>query len=231
MNKETSWFFDCLNDEIPFCYVRFNDGEMMGISLDNAVVARGDQLVDPSLKSKLTEAITHRQENYYVGIPCSACYPSYNNVAKNLVGDYENVKSAVALTNRNWKAFYDNFPASTKNKKILWIGGKDQNPENLKNYGLNIEKTIRVPNKNSWQFYEKIKHTAQNLFDQVDIVCVSLGPTARILCYEWFKEYKTMTFLDMGSLLDPVTRGVQFGAHKGWAETGFNLVPPCGECN
>lgn len=231
MNNETSWFFNNLNNEIPFCYVRFNDGEMMGISLNNAVVARGDQFVDDSLKSKLTEAITHRQKNYYVGIPCSVCYPTYNDVAKNLVGDYKNIKSAVALTNRNWKDFYDNFSTATKNKKVLWVGGKDQDPENLKKYGLNIEKTIRVPNKNSWQFYKKIKQAAEDILSQIDIVCVSLGPTARILCYEWFKEYKTKTFLDMGSLLDPVTKGVYFAAHKGWDETGFNLVPPCGECN
>ena len=63
------------------------------------------------------------------------------------------------------------------------------------------------------------------------MVCVSLGPTARVLCWEWFVENSNTTFLDMGSLLDPITRNISFGAHKGWDTTDFNLVPPCEECN
>lgn len=229
--KETRWFFEKLEKDEPFCYVRFNDGEMMGIALHNATVARGDQFVDQTLKQALVKAIQHRQKNYFIGIPCSLCYPRYNSVAKQFVREYEHKTSAVSLTNRNWKYFYDNFPAALKNKKVLWIGGKDQDPEKLKEYGLNIFKTIRIPNKNSWKYYEKIKEIAEEYIEQVEIVCVSLGPTARILCSEWFQLHRDKTFLDLGSILDPVTRGVYFGAHKGWEETGFNLVPKCKECN
>ena len=231
MTNEISWLFQHLKNKDPFCYVRFNDGEMMGICMDNALVARGDQIVGKDLKEKLKKAIIHRQKNYYVGIPCSRCYPEFNKVAKHLTGDYKNVKSAVALTNRNWKQFYDNFPSAMKDRKILWIGGKDQDPERLKDYGLNIVKTIRVPNRNSWNYYDSIKTTAEQFFSEVDVVCVSLGPTARILCSTWFQENDDMTFLDMGSLLDPITRNVHFGAHKGWDTKGFNLVPRCEECN
>ena len=157
MKSEISWFLENLKNKEPFCYVRFNDGEMMGISMKNAVVARGDQIVNEELKSKLKKAISHKQKNYYVGIPCSKCYPKFNKLAKELTGDYKNIKSAVSLTNRNWKDFHDNFPLVMGEKRVLWIGGKDQNTEKLKDYGLNIVKTILVPNKNSWNFYDKIK--------------------------------------------------------------------------
>ena len=64
-----------------------------------------------------------------------------------------------------------------------------------------------------------------------DIVCVSLGPTARILVRQWFEKFPNITFIDIGSNLDPFTRNVSHRCHLGWEETGFNLSTPCEECN
>jgi hypothetical protein len=86
------------------------------------------------------------------------------------------------------------------------VGGKSQSKQNLIDYGLNIKKCVLVPEKNSWAYYEKLKELVPPLFTENDIVAVSLGPTARVLCKEWF-------------------------AHKGWDETGFNLQKRCSECN
>ena len=231
MINTTDWFFDNLENKDPFCYVRFNDGEMMGIHKVGSIAARGDQYVDQELSSKLIEALKHRQENYYIGIPCKNCYPFYHDLAASIVKDYQHVTSAVLLTNRNWKNFYERLPVSLGDRPVVWIGGQDQDPDKLKKYGINIKKTLRLPNKNSWSFYEKLKDLAPQYFDDGDVVCVSLGPTARVVCSEWYQQYPKTTFIDMGSLLDPVTRDVWFGAHKGWEETGFNLVPRCKECN
>jgi len=231
MIKKYDWFFENLQNKVNFCYVRFNDGEMMGIERLGAVAARGDQIVNSSLKAALTDAIKHRQSNYYVGIPCSICYPHLNRLAKEIVGDYKLTTSAVLLTNRNWKYFYDNFSKSMTSRKMLWVGGKDQDPEKLKDYGLNIEKTIRVHNKDSWSFYEDLKNVIPKYVKDDYVVGISLGPTARVLCRRLFEEFPNVTFLDMGSLLDPVTKGKYFDAHKGWEQTGFNYVRRCKECN
>ena len=67
------WFLENIRTKTPFGYARFNDGEMMAIDQIGSVVARGDQIVDESLHNALNEAITYKQERYYIGIPCSLC--------------------------------------------------------------------------------------------------------------------------------------------------------------
>ena len=225
------WFIENLRNKTPFGYARFNDGEMMGIDRINTVVARGDQFVDQSLSNALKEAIQYKQHNYYIGIPCSICYPHYSNLAKELVGEYEHLTSAVATTNRNWKRFIDTFAPTVADRRIIWIGGSDQNADPLKKMGLNIVNTVRVPNKNSWNHYAQIKEKVPNLFKSGDLVGISLGPTARVLVREWFEQYPEISFVDFGSNFDPFTRGVRHNCHKGWEETGFNLTKRCAECN
>ena len=231
MIDSADWFFSNLKNKTPFCYVRFNDGEMMGVDRVGSVVARGDQLVNSDLSIALTEALKHRQKNYFIGIPCSLCYPRYNALAKKIVGDYEKTTTAVILTNKNWKYFYDNFPLSAGGRNIVWVSWREQNLDNLKKYGLNVKNMLRVESKNSWRYYNSLLEKIPEFIEPGDIVCVSLGPTARILCRTLFEKYPQNTFIDMGSLLDPVTKDVWFAAHKGWQETGFNLGRRCKECN
>ena len=225
------WFYDNLKNDIPFGFARFNDGEMMGIKATGAIVARGDQVVNESLNLALIDAIKHKQKNYYVGIPCSKCYPQMNQDAKSLVGDYQFLTRAVVTTNRNWKYFIDNFSSAVGDKRLVWIGGDDQNTESLKKVGLNVTKKAFVPRRNSWKFYDHILSTFPASFQTGDVVAISLGPTARVLVKQWFQKMPDVTFIDIGSNLDPYTRNVWHNCHKGWEETGFNLTQPCEECN
>ncbi len=232
MIDDMNWFFKNLENNIPFAFARFNDGEMIGVKQAHTVVARGDQYVDETLKQALTAALQHKQENYYVGIPCSLCYPELNKLALSIVGeDYEYLTRAVITTNRNWKTFIDLFPKTMADRRMIWIGGKDQNTDPLIEMGLNIIKTIKVPNKNSWNYYKALKHKVPQFFESGDIVAISLGPTARVLVKEWFEEYPDITFIDIGSNMDPFTRNVRHNCHKGWEETGFNIGKRCEECN
>ena len=231
MIKELDWFFENLKNKKNFCYVRFNDGEMMGIESIGSVVARGDQVVDASLNKALTEAIKHRQKNYYIGVPCSLCYPKHRKLSEEIIGEYDLITSAVLLTNRNWKEFHDRFPVAMKKRELIWVGGKDQDPEKLKEYGLNVVNTIRVHNRESWKYYDRLEEMLPQFIKKDTVVGISLGPTARVLCRKLFEKYPDATFLDMGSLLDPITRGVYLSPHKGWEETGFNIQMRCEECN
>jgi hypothetical protein len=231
MLTNIDWFLDNLKNNVPFGFARFNDGEMMGIIQVGSIAARGDQRVNESLSLALSGALTHKQPNYYVGIPCSLCYPTLNQVANDMVGDYEYLTSAVVTTNKNWKHFIDTFPEVVKDKRLIWIGGDDQNVDILLELGIAIDKKALIPRKDSWKYYDHILKTFPETFRKGDIVAISLGPTARVLVKEWFKKYPDVTFIDVGSNFDPYTRNVWHNCHKGWKETGFNLTSPCKECN
>jgi hypothetical protein len=231
MITDMDWFLENLRDGTPFGYARFNDGEMMAVDQIGAVVARGDQLVSESLHEALSEALTYKQENYYVGIPCSLCYPRLATLAKDRVGEYEYLTSAVVTTNKNWKTFMDNFPSAMEGRRLIWIGGNDQNAHAIRALGIDVAKTALIPRVNSWEYYDKIRQTVPQYFQPGDVVGISLGPTARVLVRQWFEEYPDVTFIDMGSNLDPITRNVRHNCHRGWEETGFNLTKRCAECN
>jgi len=225
------WFLANLKNNVPFGFARFNDGEMMGVTSVGSMVARGDQYVNESLSNALTDALTHKQLNYYVGIPCSLCYPILNQAAIDMTGEYKYLTSAVITTNKNWKYFIDNFPAAVKDKRLIWIGGNDQNVDNLLELNITVDKKALIPRKDSWKYYDHMLKTFPETFKKGDVVAISLGPTARVLVKEWFKQYPDITFLDVGSNFDPYTRNVWHNCHKGWEETGFNLTSPCEECN
>ena len=231
MLNDMNWFIDNLENNIPFGFARFNDGEMGGIAEVGSTAARGDQRVDETLSVALKDALTHKQKNYYIGIPCSLCYPAYNQLALQLVGKYKYLTKAVVTTNRNWKKFIDLFPNAIKGKRVLWVGGDDQKVDELEKININIVKKGLIPRTNSWRYFEHIRKTFPNNFQSGDIVGISLGPTARVLVKEWFASMPAITFIDMGSNLDPYTRNIRHNCHKGWEDTGFNLTTPCAECN
>jgi len=227
-----NWLIDNLRNNVPFGFARFNDGEMIGISQPYSVVARGDQYIDKDLQNSLLKALQHEQDNYYIGIPCSLCYPVHHKLASDIVNnDYPFLTSAVITTNRNWKNFINLFPEAMGDRRLIWIGGDDQDIEPLKDMGLNIVNNVKIPRRNSWNFYKEIKKKVPPLFQPGDVVAISLGPTARVLVQNWFKDYPSISFIDIGSNMDPFTRGVHHNCHKGWEDTGFNLAKPCKECN
>ena len=125
----------------------------------------------------------------------------------------------------------DRLPPALKGKRLVWIGGSDQNVDNLEELGIKVDQKGLIPNKNSWKFYEHVRDTFPKSFQTGDVVALSLGPTARVLVKEWFEERPDVTFIDVGSNFDPYTRNVSHNCHKGWEETGFNLTQRCEECN
>ena len=93
MLTDMEWFFDNLENGTPFGFARFNDGEMLGIVQVGSVAARGDQLVDEGLSTALKESLTHRQKNYYVGIPCSS--PQIKIGKALWIGSHQRLKESV----------------------------------------------------------------------------------------------------------------------------------------
>jgi hypothetical protein len=228
INSEIKWFFENLNNKIPFAFSRFNDGEMGGIMYDNFLASRGDQLVNKTLKDSLYKAIIHKQKNYYIGIPCNICYPDMHNLALRLVGkEYEYLTRATIIINRNWKNFIENIGDILSHHSVLWIGGDDQNINNLP---FKCIDQIKIPKKNSWDYYPQLKEYYKKIPKNY-LILISLGPTSRILTQEWFKHRPDLTILDIGSCFDPFTKNIYYSYQKGWKETGFNLTKKCIVCN
>lgn len=219
--EQIEQLLDNLKNEVPFALSRFNDGEMLGLISPGSTVARGDQYVDITLSTALAEALTYEQKNYWVGLPCSVCFPQYSRVAKNLVrSEYQYQTHAVVLTNRNWKRSIEEIPKLLENRTVYWVSGNDQDISKL---SFVISEHYKVPTVNAWKDYSLAKGFLSE-FEQNSIVIVSCGPMSRVLVKEWFSERPDLTVLDAGSTWDPFTRNVWHNCHKG-------TLAPCSECN
>jgi hypothetical protein len=206
----------------PQALVRFNDGEIIAMVDPNAYIARGAQKSSESLQRGLKEAIKYKAKNYFIGLPCSLCYPEYRYEAERYVDkDYPYKTHATVLTNSNFHYF----------RKILmlyqgdmvYVSGEDHNVEKLREAGYNISNHITVPSEDAWSSRNEVYKRHKD-FDKGDVVLVCAGPLSRWLVYKWYKKRPDVTFLDIGSLLDPYTRGVFHRCHN-------NTLPYCMECN
>ena len=217
-----SWFLDNLKSNTPFSFSRFNDGEMGCIMDYNFTSSRGKQKGSIELSNKLRECITHKQENYWVGIPCSNCFPEMAQYADKLVGNYQYKTLAVDLINKNYRRFISEGIPLLHNYNIYWVGGDDQDLTKVKE-SLNIIKQYKLPTVDGFSAYNSIKDEYLN-FEDNSIVILSLGPLERILAKEWFEKNNGVTYLGLGSMFDPWTRGVSHSYHK-------NTLKPCYICN
>lgn len=221
MNKFDE-LMNLLKNKTNFSFVRFNDGEMMGIKKIGALVARKTQKVDISLHNKLILAINHTQRNYWKGMPCSICFPQHRLLFDQFVRfNYKYLTHATVFTNSgNWEKFIELFTLYCDKRDTIWISGRDQNLVKLP-CNLNIKEHIKLPLYNCWDSYDEIKNME---FRKNDLVILSCGPMSRVLAHEWFSKNPECTFLDLGSVFDPYTRNVWHAYHRG-------TLKYCQECN
>jgi hypothetical protein len=217
--------FNFLKTDTPQALSRFNDGEATAITEVGSVIARGDQKVSSSLQEALANALKHEQERYWKGIPCKVCIPhQYIKIESMINPEYKWLTCAVVTTNRNWKRMVTEFPKLLVSKRVIWVGGEDQDMKELgKRTNIHPSDVIRVPCKNAWDVYDSALDEYPS-FDAGDVVILSCGPLSRVLACEWYKLRPDVTFLDVGSCFDPYTRNVWHSCHKG-------TLKPCKGCN
>lgn len=214
-----------LEDGVPQALARFNDGEMRGIVRVGDTVARGCQRVGEHLSDKLKEALSHRQERYWIGLPCEKCFPRWAKHAKNYIDpDYKYLTKAVVNTNRNLDLVWESLPKLFKGKIIYWISGKDQDFNKLRtSTGVVVYQKESLPLKNAWSMYDEIRDDYR-VFAKGGIVVLSCGPMAEVLVKEWYERRPDVTFLDLGSTFDPFTRNV-------WHSCHLKKLKHCPVCN
>lgn len=225
-------FLEMLEAKTPFCLVRYNDGEMMGVEKHGVTVARGDQFVNPTLNASLRESLKYRAENYWIGLPCPECWPKHHALAKTYVeDDYEHQTLAVVLTNDNWLIASEAIPKAVQNRCVVLVTGSDQDWTSISeaNWGEPYRHYM-VPTKNAWESRKEIEDEYARIPENA-VVMMACGPMSRILSQRWYAKRPDLTVLDVGSTFDPMTRGVQHRCHK-WTDDGTqNMSRWCSVCN
>lgn len=217
-NSMSDWdiFANLLENKIPFAFSKFNDGEISLIRTTNSVASRGFQPNHPTLSEKLRDALCHIQKNYFVGIPCSICYPELRNYCNNIMKN-KTTTLANVLINSNIHKTYTLLKGVSR---VVYICSENANTYNLpfKPYFI-----YKVPNTDAWSKYNYVK-TLILSFCKDDVVILACGPLGRVLVYEWFTERPDITFIELGSFYDPITTNKSYLYHEG-------ILPYCSECN
>lgn len=209
----------------PWSLARFNDGEMLAVRQASGVVARGHQEVTRSLRDHLIGALQWRADNYFIGVPCSECWPTHRRLADEYVGNYQHKTLAVVQTNRNLALMQQKFASiicirASASDKVVWVGSPTHNVVNLP---FTVDKKIIVPQVHAWRVYDTLYGKYRDL-EPGSIVFLSCGPMATVLAHEWFEERRDCTFIDIGSTFEPETTGIEYRCHTG-------KLPSCEECN
>lgn len=213
------------SEETPFCLVRFNDGEMIGVESVGGVVARGDQVVEESLHFKLKEALLFRKENYWIGKPCRECFEGHRELFDDFVSsDYPyQTHATVLINNGRWRKSVEHFVKNSHDRKVFWVGGWGHDLSYFRER-TNFQKHIGVPMKNAWDEYEDLR---DQQFPDNSVVFLSCGPMSRVLAKDYFERNDGLTLLDIGSLVDPIIKNVWYNCHT----YNPNRSESCPECD
>ena len=205
----------------PWALARFNDGEMRAIQKAEGSVARGDQPCTKDLQTSLQWAIGQRRHRLYMGLPCGICFPGLRFIADRHTATLDGnlITHAVVQTNRNLETFRDEMPRAMKSQRIWWVAGSDQKTGDLP-FKVNVR--IDVSPEDA---YTKNRDGLWSVdFEPDSIVFLSCGPLATVAAVHLFVVHPKTTFIDVGSVWDPETRGVSHKCHEG-------TLKPCRECN
>ena len=227
MNK-VSILYNNIKNNIPFCFIKMNDGEIGAIdNPDNTtIVSRGDQQSSLLLSEKLKEALNYDSLNYYIGLACPDC----NSVSVNIANKYidlsiiknTTILNANILINENVNATIEVLSNNLSDKYVVIITNNRliQNIEKLTLLNIPFSKIIEVSEKNAFDNdYDKIKDLWKEIPNNAYIICLC-GPLGRVICYEWYKLNPTFTCLELGSLFDPLLKNRSYSYHQ-------NTLPPC----
>jgi hypothetical protein len=196
----------------PWAFARFNDGEMGLIMRTMGHASRGHQKASESLREALLDALVHRQENYYVGIPSPRFGEARDKAIELLGDDHPTMVESTALTH-HWRTWVDKFPDVIQGRPVTWVVGRGMNIESAPLANAGPTTVITVPSNNAWEFWQKSGGDPARLRNEA-IVLMSCGPLSRVLTRRWFERRPDCTFVEVGTLYDPWTRNIKRKYHR-----------------
>jgi hypothetical protein len=219
-NKDFETFQNMLEKKINFSFIKMNEGEINCI-INKSCLSRGKQDYNEELANELQNALTYGNndfvKNYFVGIPCKKCYPKLNEYA---VKNVKNPVNANLLINSNFNKTYSMLKELLKDRIITLVCNENADTSKLP---FNPKITLKVSENNSWNIYKYYKD-CYNIIPENTVAIFCCGPLGRVLAYEWYKNHKNITCLELGSFYDPWTLGKAYMYHTG-------VLQECSECN
>lgn len=233
MNRAKILYYN-LENNIPFSFIKLNDGEISALMDVNGSLSRGDEVSSIELSQKIKECLEYQDENYFIGIPCSLCYNHYYNESKKYINSnfYNNIFNANLLINSNIDSTTDVLKKNMIGKNIVLVTNavNSQNINKLELLNIKPYKVITVSDKHAFKNdYERVKDEWKTLNDGDVVICLC-GPLGRVLCYEWFKNNNKLTCLELGSLFDPLLKNRAYLYHTGIHRYCAECFP-CNEAN
>jgi len=206
-----------LERESPFGFARFNDGEMGAILGDLTVISRGQQKVAPSMRDELRESLQTQDPRVVIGIPCPVCYPTYSRAATRMVTGATTLGPATALQNQAHSAAASAIIGTLRaqpHRPIHWLGSAAHDLSAIETaVGRNVHHW-KVPDTDA---FELSLAECDRLILSVEagaVVLLSCGPASRVAAVRILAAKEAVTAIDIGSLFDPLTRGIRHGYHS-----------------
>lgn len=192
-----------LRDREPFSFARYGDGEF------NAIYGKQGRNCDgheyfPDMGKRLREALESKP-NYIVGLqPLTLASERWPQIQKDFPGinwvDADSIHNA-SIDGELPIMFYElkSSPLTKRNHHVFVVG-----PKHLtQSARLFTEEVWEIPGVNCWTQYDEIIDWLSDVNGvaprAVIILCASM--MSEVIIHEF--RYSSMTFIDMGSVLDP----------------------------
>lgn len=203
-------FWDKIDNQINFSFVRYADGEIMlmsGLPIEkNTQAYQNDRWSSnggqTNLGNDLIECIQIEEPNFYFAISSKTDNVNDYNFLYNRIQNKSNVTFANLWINANYKETI----SKVKNIKRDVVLICNENCD-LKNIPFKVAEFIPFPNDcvNFWEtererFLEKIRDLSIKYNNTLFIVCC--GPTSAVIIKNMFTHNKNNTYVDFGSALD-----------------------------
>lgn len=180
----------------PFCFIKFNDGEY-NILRNNGDASRGETNYSPFLKDKLLDCLSFHHGDYHCGIPCVNCFSEAHHFCKQIRKD--NVLATILINDNVEKTLLVLKESLPKYENIYLVCNKEAKYNRLNNIDFN---NVFLVGKDG--FDEVYNSLIDFEFPPGSLILLCCGPFGRIMAVEWFKKNNNCTFLELGSLFDPI---------------------------
>ena len=208
--KDIITIHDLLSSNIPFCYLRFGEGELKIMKgYHEEVKSRGWQgreygydKEDTETPRLLIDAIKYKSDNYIIGINYWIEKGKGLNLNWDQILEWSeqkpgNVICACIFAAMNYPLVELLWLPLLRKKKIVMVCSHDANTDNL---GLDIKEVIRV----NFDAMTKDLHLLSEMKDRFDneTILLAAGPFSCILGKIIYEQNPNTQIIDVGSALD-----------------------------
>ena len=209
-------FLERLDDGEPFAISRWGDGEYRLIQ-KTPLMRTESQVVhykawsynpyneyDIEAGQRIVDSLSYEAEGLYWGITCPSCSHCHigGDTHYEMYKNKDNLTYANLFVNGNHEEVQRTLPQILKDRKVMFIGNRDANVEQL---SFPISKHFKVGN-NAWlhdySIIDDLKDYISNFAGEKLVFLFACGPLSNYLITEIWKETQDHFLIDIGSAFD-----------------------------